>query len=640
MPQIDIFEQTDFSDVSEKGKSYVLYRVEAAKPAAFGSTLQAYSRNRNSHRIIENWNHDRYTAPAYDDGGVIGSKIALFGCPVEESLKTIGEIELAEGLPHPMIDGKWGKMQETASAAYLIVNFGEKNIDKALDITEQAGLRYLYHPGPFENWGHFELSGMRFPNGIQGMKMCVDKASERGIMMGVHTLSNFITTNDPYVRPKPDRRLARVGVSTIVEEVDKNQNEIPIQSPDFFNQYRNNHLKTVVIGDELIRYGTVTKEAPWILKDCQRGVYGTKASSHKKGEEIAKLADHAYKVFLTDIELSVEMAETLADLYNNTGLRQISFDGLEGNRSTAMGNYGETLFAQAWHDRLNEDIRSHYIADASRTTHYFWHMYTRMNWGEPWYAGFRESQTEYRLKNQKYFKRNMMPAMLGWFQLRPETSVEDIEWMLARSAAFNAGYAFVIDFDVLHKNGQADEILELLGMWEEVRMAGLFSDEQKLKMEDIANEFILASVEENAWDLRQVHSFKFSHEKKIRQPGEPLYSSFEFENPSEAQSMSIILSAVGSKVSNLKLEIDNYKVIELPVTLEEGQNLKYQGGDEAIIYTRDWHEVRKISMDPEDWHVEGGSHNLTIDCSFQGGEDSKVKLEVRIFDKAERITLN
>ena len=106
-----------------------------------------------------------------------------------------------------------------------------------------------------------------------------------------------------------------------------------------------------------------------------------------------------------------------------------------------MGNYGEILFTKTWWDNLNEDEKSQMIIDASRTSHFFWHIYSRMNWGEPWYAGFRESQTEYRIKNQKYFQRNLMPGMLGWFSMRNNTPVEDIEWMLARSAGYNAGYA-------------------------------------------------------------------------------------------------------------------------------------------------------------------------------------------------------
>jgi hypothetical protein len=635
MPQIDIFEQDNLSDLSEEKKRHVLYRVEAAKPEDFGSTLQAYCRNRNKERIIKNWNHEKYVAPVFDDGGVIGSKIALFGCPVEKTLETIGAIEISEGLPHPKIDGEWGKTIPSASAAYMIMGFGEEDIEKALDITEKAGLRYLYHPGPFENWGHFKLDKNRFPNGIKGMKTCVDKAEARGIKLGVHTLSNFITTNDSYITPTPDERLAKVGSSIITEDIKKYQTKIEVESPDFFNQFANNHLKTVVINNELIRYATVSEAAPWQLLDCQRGAFGTKITKHKKGDKISKLADHAYKVFLTNPELSIEVSKRIADLYNQTGLRQISFDGLEGNRSTGLGNYGEILFTQTWFDNLNDDIQQHYIADASRTSHYFWHMYTRMNWGEPWYAGFRESQTEYRLKNQKYFKRNLMPGMLGWFQMTPQTSTEDIEWMLARSAAFNAGYAFVASYGVIKNNGHSEEILKLLGDWENARMAGAFAEGQKKRMEDIKNEFHLEAVGENEWNLYQVYSYKFTHEKKVRQPGEPLHSSFKVKNPSTKQKMNFILTAIDGNVKGIKMEINNYKKITLPITLKEGETIKYSNGEKAVIYDKYWHDLKEVKIDTSILNIGNGEHSITFDCNFVGGKDPKTKLEIRFIGAAE-----
>jgi hypothetical protein len=40
-----------------------------------------------------------------------------------------------------------------------------------------------------------------------------------------------------------------------------------------------------------------------------------------------------------------------------------------------------------------------------------------------------------------HFERNLMPHMLGWFALRADTSVEDAEWLLARAAGFDAGFA-------------------------------------------------------------------------------------------------------------------------------------------------------------------------------------------------------
>lgn len=637
-PQFDIFEQEDYSDLSEANKRETLYRVEAAKPEKFGSTLQAYCRNRTKERIIENLSHKKYVSPVFDDGGIIGSKIALFGCPVDKALETIGNIEIAENLPHPTIDGEWSKTAKSASAAYLIYDFNEANIDKAIEYTKMAGLRYLYHSGPFKNWGHFELNPAAFPNGWDGLKMCVEKAEKEGIHVGVHTLSNFITTNDPYVTPVPDPRLAKVGSSVISKNTDANQTEIEVEAPDFFRQYENNNLHTVMIGSELIRYETVSEQAPWILKNCERGTWGTQKAAHEKGTVISLLADHGYKVFLSNPELSIEIAEKLAGLYNYCGLRQISFDGLEGNRSTGMGNYGEILFTTTWWNQLSEEVKNHTIIDASRTTHYFWHIYSRMNWGEPWYAGFRESQTEYRLKNQAYFQRNLMPGMLGWFSMRENTPVEDIEWMLARSAAFDAGYAFVTGDRQLETNGQAEEILKLIGEWEKARMNSAFTAEQKEKMKDINNEFNLETTGENSWNLSQVYSFKFKHEDRVKQPGEPLFSTFKFETQEVNSNISFIITAQDATTASIRFEFNNCCEVKIPVTLKAGESVRYSGGPNAEVFNNQLQKIKEFPVDESKLMLGSGNHSIAFDCGFsEKGKEPAAKLEIRIKGKPEEI---
>lgn len=639
-PQLDIFEQDDYSDLNEAGKRETLYRVEAAKPENFGSTLQAYTRNRLEERTVPNLDHDYFISPVFEDGGIIGSKIAIFGCAVNEALEHMGKIELEEGLPHPQLNGIWAKLSKEAAAAYLIYDFTEANIDKAIAYTLKAGLKYLYHSDPFKNWGHFELKESDFPNGWDGLKACVEKAGKAGVHVGVHTLSNFITTNDPYVTPVPDPRLGMVGYAFLEDAINENQTEIPITSPEFFDQFRNNHLKTVMIGTELIRYGSVSSGAPWKLMDCERGAWNTKSSVHEKGVQVSKLADHAYKVFLSNPELSIEIAQKLADLYKHTGLRQISFDGVEGNRSTGMGNYGEILFTTTWWDKLNDDIRSHLITDASRTTHYFWHIYSRMNWGEPWYAGFRESQTEYRLKNQAYFQRNMMPAMLGWFSLRNNTSLEDIEWMLARSAAFDAGYAFVVRDEALQSNGQLDAIFQSIADWEKVRMSGVLTEVQKEKMKDIQNEFQLIKKEKDHWDFHEVHINRFEHLAKVLQPGEPLYTSISLNIPVEEALLNFIITAESTGISDITMELDNRFSIKLPVRLSKGESLRYAGGTKAQVLDRNLKEIAQVEINPVLLTLKSGTHQLNFDCTFLDKEEqAKAKVELRILDKAQKIDL-
>ena len=635
-PSYDVFTGGNKVDVLKDDLNKQLFRGDVAKVMPYGSSLQAYCRNRSKDRVIENWAHMRYLAPAYvKDGGIVGSKLAIFGVATPNTLNTISAIELKENLPHPMLDGVWGKQARHASESYLIMTFGESNLQDGIAVTKQAGLRYLYHEGPFDTWGHFKLNSKQFPGNWQTLKACVDKAKAQDVRLGLHTLSNFITTNDPYVTPVPDKRLARVGYSELSTAIDATSKEIGIKDTSFFNQFENNTLKACVIGDEIIRYGSVSATAPWKLLNCQRGAFGTRPEAHNANDSIGKLMDHPYKVFLGDHELDQEIAKTLARLFNETGLMQISFDGLEGCWSEGMGDYGKQLFTQTWFDNLSPQLKGKVINDASNPGHYFWHMYTRMNWGEPWYAGFRESQLQLRLKNQQFFRRNLMPSMLGWFSLKAETSLEDIEWMLARGAGFNAGFGLSTSLETISKHGRKDEILATIKLWETARLNGVFTGAQQQNMQDVKNEFHLQKNEKGQYNLFPVFNAYLTHQQKIKQPGEPTFSTYEFNNPANIQPVEFIISLVPKKDSdadvsfaNPAITINQQDPFILPVTLKAGQWL-YCDGKSVKLYNKQWQLMETLSLNAALPTLANGKNEINFDGTYSGDNGPDVKIEVR-----------
>jgi hypothetical protein len=640
-PAYDIFASNNLVDVGDSVK--VLYRGQTAKHTEFGSVIQAYCRNRSDDRVIPVWNHEYYEVPAFEDGGLIGTKIALFGCESSKALETIGKIEIAEGLPHPEIDGEWAKTAHTATASYLIIGFSEDNLDQAIQLTKDAGLKYLYHGGPFTTWGHFMLNENSFPDGWESMKNCVERANEQGIKLGVHTLSNFITTNDAYVTPTPDKRLAKVGGSVLTNDVTASSAEIFIESPMFFNQMKNNSLHSVVIGNEIIRYKEVSETAPWKLTGCVRGAFNTQATAHKKGEVIGKLMDHGYKVFLSNAELSEEIAKNIAQLYNETGLLQISFDGLEGVWSTGMGQYARNLFTKTWFDNLNSELKGKVINDASNPSHYNWHINTRYNWGEPWYAGFRESQTNYRLMNQDYYRRNLLPSMLGWFSMSDQTSIEDAEWLLARAAGFDAGFAFNVNLGNVFKNGQSKAIFEAIKQWETARMAGAFTPEQKLRMENINNEFHLERLETGGWNLFPFKIERYVYEQKIRQPGEPMFSSFEFNNPYEEQPIMFLLNLIpgesgpGSTVNSISIKINNSQNLKIPIKMKPFQTLKLDQSGKLQLFDKNWNLIQTIIVQDKIPTISKNKNTIIFDTDFSSDGASKFKIEIKTLGSPEHV---
>jgi hypothetical protein len=188
--------------------------VAVAKP--FGSLLQLHA-----------WEHERGDpffrqtkrlpyAPSvpmrYPGETVVGTKIALFACPEPAGLDTLGQIELAENLPHPTVDGKWIKANpRLGPIPHLCFEFDEKNLDEFIAIAKACDIDWIYHNSPWASWGHFPPKPGMFPRGMESFKSCSDRIHAAGLKFGVHTLSTFITADDPYVTvPYGHPHLARI----------------------------------------------------------------------------------------------------------------------------------------------------------------------------------------------------------------------------------------------------------------------------------------------------------------------------------------------------------------------------------------------------------------------------------------------
>jgi len=593
---------------------------QTAAPTSYGSVVQAYSSYIPSYKI-----------------GIINSKIALFGCQVDQALETIGKIEVAEGLPHPMLDGVWGKMSPTAKLSYLITSFGENNFDELLKYTQKAGLKYIYHEGPFKTWGHFQLNPDQFPDGDESMKRCVEKAEKDGIKVGVHTLTNFTTTNDPYVSPIPDPRLMRIGSSQLTTDVDDKITEIPIadQMPFMERQW----LSTAIIDEELIQYGGISETEPYKLINCKRGAFGTKPSIHKTGTDIGKLSDHPYRIFFPNLDMQSELTSRLVELFTNTGLRQISFDGLEGCLATGYGFYAENLFVKQCFDGWKQEI----INDASGLSHYLWHIHTRMNWGEPWGKAMREGMSEYRFKNQDYFNRNLFPRMLGWFLLRTAegeleaSSLDDVEWVMAKCAGYDAGCAVVASLNTLEKNGQTEIMLSAIREWEKARLSGSFSEEQRQLMKDVKNEFHLEKIEEGRWQLIPVDfSSKFTYRWEERQPGQPPSGlECETENRFHRQPLQFVLRIISNgnseiaSIINPSFEI-NFQKVTFPISLKPQQYLICDG-DKGLVYDLNWNLIQTVQADSDMPSFTNGKQRIEFHCDFEGEPKPYVEIRFKTF---------
>ena len=558
--------------------------------------FSARRRNKQEYRQVQQIEKSLVLPVEGEDGPIKGAKIAFFGSKNTDALARIGEIEVEQGLPHPLFDGEWGKTSRAAMKSYLISDFSEDNFDMILDKAKRAGFEYVYHSGPFLDWGHFNWDPKFTKGGDEGVKKMVDKAKAQGIAVGVHTLSNFTTTNDAYVTPVPSEHLLKQGVLTLTSDLDKEQTAIKIKKSDLFSMPMS--LNAMQIDKELITYGSMEDQGDtYLLKDCKRGAYGTTASAHTQKTPLYKLWDYPYKTLFPDLVLQDKFADRLAEIMNKTGLRQISFDGLEGCSYTGQDEYANSRFVTRFYNQLNHNV----LNDASRLSHNLWHIHTRMNWGEPWGEAMRTGQVENRIKNQHFFQRNLFPRMLGWFLIRLAdrnfecSTLEDLEWALSESAGFDAGYAMTINSNTLRRHGQIDKLLEAIKNWDKLREAQAFSDEQKARLKDPQTEWHLEKTDEQTYNLYPLSISKhFRCNMAEMQPGQPGGADWSWSSPYES-AYAIRLKVDGDGTIKDPSFTTPKGVIKFPCEISDRQYLLYTFDGKAVVTDKNYNVISEVT---------------------------------------------
>ena len=169
-------------------------------------------------------------------------------------------------------------------------------------------------------------------------------------------------------------------------------------------------------------------------------------------------------------------------------------------------------------------------------------------------------------------------------------------------------------------------------------MADAFDGEQKKRMENVASEFHLEAAGPDAWQMVEVYTQVFRHERGARQPGEPLTSTFPFENPGQEQSLHWIVTAEGGDVSQIQVSIDQGGAVVLPVTLREGWSLRYEGGAMATLRDTEHRVSGTVAVADLAFRIAPGRHAVTLGARLHPEQEAKARLELRPRGRVEAVT--
>ena len=317
------------NDVAFYSQPEEYYRLNSGNGAklepSFGSTITLHSRDRRLPQTIfftflpgfVNVNSPRHQNVEPVDVDFIGSSIAMYGCPDTLGLNVIENIVLAEGLPHPTIDGKW--IKDPAAFRPDIAWSGVH--DSLISYAKQINFKAIqdegmgeYYPNPANRWANKKVN---FTNGSMSISEYTNLTNREGIAYGLHTLCEFIQPHSSDVSPVPNDSLCIMYSTKITKDILPTDTIITVADTCYLNEFggwEGNHTNVLKLGKELIEFKGVTTSKPYTLLKIKRGFHKTTASLHKAGEEISKLQPNCYHGFVPNMSLQDKYAEYYAHL--------------------------------------------------------------------------------------------------------------------------------------------------------------------------------------------------------------------------------------------------------------------------------------------------------------------------------------
>jgi len=443
-------------------------------------------------------------ATAYDEIKIENIGVALVVSETGNLLDHIDKMEEDYGLPRGVMNRR---EERYADSYFWAKDPNVLNIDQNIRLTKQMGF-----PGLMITYndfskaaGHYEWNS-DYPNGMADLKEVVSKIKAAGLMPLLHIHYNKATKNDPYVTGTPDHRLNLAGIFTLSRPLNPEDTIVWVEE-DPYGMTLDNNRRILKVGNELIEYSSYNNTRPYKFEGCKRGILETQVSSHPLGLKMGVLdVDSWVKFVRYDQRTSIqeEVAQRVADIYNECGFQSIYYDGAEDVHPPDWYNVSKCQMDV--HKKLNTVI----FGEGAVYSHFSWHMLSR---GNPWDTqGYLPEELKDAVREESCAQ---APRMLENFSLftfvrlayhppGPNTmgiQPDHLEFVCSRAAAWDLPISIWDSYDNFEKHPRTKDNLEVVRSWEKVKTSRTLSEDQKEMLKDSHQEHILYKNEQGEFEI-------------------------------------------------------------------------------------------------------------------------------------------
>ena len=458
-----------------------------------------------------------------------GNRAVLIGCPTDKVLDYVDVMEADLSLPR----GARHRRHPLQRRSYFWCSPTPENIEPYIAWAKTGGFGQITisYTAFTKSCGHYEFKPS-YSNGIEDLKTVVGKIHEAGLAAGFHIHFNKAHLHDPYVSPVPDKRFHKYETLLVAKPFDaKAKRVVTHRQPRRCDVEPRRRL--LHVGDELIRYESVSKDSPYGFAGCKRGALGTKAAAHPAGARISLLNVDTWPIFIrfdqwTDIQQ--ETADRLAAMYNAAKFDFVYFDGSEDVHPPRWYFCPKAQW-EVYRRLKPEPV----VCEAAATTHFSWHMMTRSNAYDSVKAERMKSLCRrYPCRAAPGRARSFTRINFGWLSYHARSAQtigvqpDVLEFICSRGAAYDCPLSLSASLERLEQNSRTEDNFEVLRNWEMGRLADFFTDDMKQQLRSRTQEHILLVNEGGQYELHPYWEIKGLFTERVPAPpkDEPKKGSF------------------------------------------------------------------------------------------------------------------
>jgi hypothetical protein len=438
--------------------------------------------------------------------GMVGAQFALVAAPFSQFNAAIMEAERANGLPCPQLEGQWARFSEPVRRSYLfMVDASEKSLDKTIEYARigKFGTIIFLKDNWLANHGHYDINTANFPDGRASLKRVVQKIHAAGFGAGVHVFGPSISPNDPYITPKPDGRLAVVPCPPLATALDATATTIALTAvprlPAKTPPTGPSPQQIIQVGDEIIVCGEPAAGPPWGWNGCQRGAFGTAAATHAAGAEVKGLLQ-LWGFFLLDPDstLADEVTSNFAEVVNDADFDMLYFDASDGIQDAQMDRwYYLNKMHLGYYKKLKKDVL--YQTSNGTGSDLTWHLVPRSASADG--HGDLKGYLDDRLPGMLGMAANYTRSDVGWYYMFKEVRPDQIEYVCAKTIGIDGSISIETSLESMESHPQGRQMLEMIGRYEECRLARFFPASVREKLKEPQRDFKLFADGQGGWSL-------------------------------------------------------------------------------------------------------------------------------------------